>query len=62
MIVGPHFSAGRAMLAPVHFMTIRSPALHPIKRCVIKAFGLATNSIILEQLGKVFFEGDWKDL
>ena len=24
-------------------MTIRSPALHPIKRCVIKAFGLATN-------------------
>src|SRR5262245_15476966 len=29
------------MLAPVHLIT--SPALHPIKRCVVKAFGLATN-------------------
>ena len=28
---------------PRPFMTIRSPALHPIKRCVIKAFGFATN-------------------
>ena len=34
---------GAGHAGPRPFMTIRSPALHPIKRCVIKAFGLATN-------------------
>ena len=44
-------------------MTIRSPALHPIKRCVIKAFGLATNqhyfgaareSLSSRKIGRIF--------
>ena len=56
-MVGPHFSAGRAMQAPRPFMTIRSPALHPIKRCVIKAFGLATNQHYFGATGESLLRG-----
>jgi uncharacterized membrane protein YccC len=38
-------------------MTIRSPALHPIKRCVIKAFGLATNQYYFGAAGESLLRG-----
>src|SRR4249920_2990714 len=38
-------------------MTIRSPALHPIKRCVIKAFGLATNQHYFGAAGESLLRG-----
>ena len=58
-MVGPHFSAGRSHAGPRPFMTIRSPALHPIKRCVIviKAFGLATNQHYFGAAGESLLRG-----
>ena len=57
MMVGPHFSAGRGRAGPRPFMTIRSPALHPIKRCVIKAFGFATNQHYFGAAGESLLRG-----
>ena len=48
---------GAGHAGPRPFMTIRSPALHPIKRCVVKAFGLATNQHYFGATGKSLLRG-----
>ena len=48
---------GAGHAGPRPFMTIRSPALHPIKRCVIKAFGLATNQHYFGAAGESLLRG-----
>ena len=48
---------GAGHAGPRPFMTIRSPALHPIKRCVIKAFGLATNQYYFGAAGESLLRG-----
>ena len=48
---------GAGHAGPRPFMTIRSPALRPIKRCVIKAFGLATNQHYFGAAGESLLRG-----
>jgi len=48
---------GAGHAGPRPFMTIRSPALHPIKRCVIKAFGFATNQHYFGATGESLLRG-----
>jgi hypothetical protein len=48
---------GAGHAGPRPFMTIRSPALHPIKRCVIKAFGFATNQHYFGAAGESLLRG-----
>jgi hypothetical protein len=48
---------GAGHAGPRPFMTIRSPVLHPIKRCVIQVFGLATNQHYFGAAGESLLRG-----
>ena len=55
MIPGPHFSAGRAMLA-VHYDD-QVPSPPSLLKCVVKAFGLATNQHYFGATGESLLRG-----
>ena len=54
MMVGPHFSAGRAMLAPVHYDKSGPQPSILIEGASSKRSASRPTSTILERLGKVF--------
>jgi hypothetical protein len=55
-MVGPHFSAGRAMLAPVHYDKSGPQPSILIEGASSKRSASRPTITILERLGKVFFE------